>query len=141
MEGTPESNTRILWSPAPPSAERGIIDFPIRDVEQKFNLCLNIDFGKRSSSLERIIAIMGTNYSPILGIEFCYSDGFRELFGRKTMKWNIRYEQPEELCVEVSFPIDAKNGELVSSVNVLHSGYVYAIQVSRICPARFKVAL
>jgi hypothetical protein len=89
-----------------------------------------MDLTGGASMLQRIVAIMGNNDTPFLGLEFIYNNGERQTYGRRCSKLP---NGSEILGVEVPFLIDAEHGERISAIRVTYWGLmVHAIEVSTI---------
>lgn len=97
-----------------------IQSFPTKTQSQTFSLHLNMDFagarGRRLSSLQRIVALIGDIPGLFLGLKFVYDDGESKRFCTERHKLDIRRDNVK--FVESSFYIDSAAGERVSAVKV-----------------------
>jgi hypothetical protein len=118
----------------PPPLTNTVKSIQLSTIHQNFNLNLNINFERANSIswLQRIIAIMFERGDVFIGLDLVYSNGERNLYGRRDVDSE---NLPKTKGVEVSFAIEGARGERISRVEVLHSpadgGNVYAIRVSQ----------
>lgn len=97
-----------------------IQSFPAKIKSQMFSLHLNMDFagpgGRRLSSLQRIVALIGDIPGLFLGLKFVYDDGESKRFCTERNIFDFRCDNVK--YVESSFYIDGAAGERVSAVRV-----------------------
>ncbi|RFU33930.1 hypothetical protein B7463_g2438, partial [Scytalidium lignicola] len=113
-----------IWIPEFPSRVSSLTLIPTMPLKQTFNLHLNMDFGGlancRLRSLQRIVAIMFDYPAIFLGFEFIYDDGSHCFYGRRTVE---DYKHVTWKCIELSFPIQGAQGEVISEVEVEYGNY------------------
>ena len=114
-----------LWNPKCP-LQNGTVKLPASHLDKPkgvsgdgSSFCLNIDFGGCSgaklSLLNRITATLDRSPGLFKGFGFSYDDGTDEFFGTRSA---IQNASSRRACVEISFPISGRNGELVTEIGV-----------------------
>lgn len=109
-----------IWFPEIPIQVDAIQSFPANVESQIFNLNLNMDFagpgGRRLSSLQRIVALIGGGPGLFRGLKFVYEGGENKTFCKEWSMFDSNCENFK--CVESSFYIDGAAGERISAVKV-----------------------
>ena len=97
-----------------------IQSFPAKIKSQMFSLHLNMDYagpgGRRLSSLQRIVALIGNILGLFLGLMFVYDDGESKRYCTERNMLDFCCDSVK--YVESSFYIDGAAGERVSAVKV-----------------------
>lgn len=114
-----------LWNPKCP-LQHGTVRLPASHIDKQKNsssdgssFCLNIDFGGCAGAklplLNRITATLDRSPGLFKGFGFSYDDGTEEFFGTRSAFQNASSRRS---CVEMSFPVSGRDGELVTEIGV-----------------------
>ena len=119
------TNMATLWSPKCPRQD-GTVRLPASHLDKQrgspsdgSSFCLNIDFGGCAAAklplLNRITATLDRSPGLFKGFGFSYDDGTEEFFGIRS---GFQNASSQRTCVEMSFPVAGKDGELVTEIGV-----------------------